>query len=239
MFKRINSLVVFTLIILFANGCSFEDTNTVTDVDGNVYHTVTIGTQVWMVENLKTTKFNDGTPISLVWDDESWWTRSRTPQYCWYNNSITNKNIYGALYNWYAVNTGILAPSGWHVPTDAEWTTLENYLIENGYNFDGTLSENKIGKSMASKFGWNTFAETGTIGDDISKNNSSGFAAQPAGSRSNGFYGIGEYCFWWTSTTSYNSSQAWDRFLNKGGISLGRWNDGDKPWGISVRCIKD
>ena len=103
-------------------------TPNVVDIDGNVYHTVTIGTQVWMVENLKTTKYNDGTAIPLVTDNTAWGALT-TPGYCWYNNdSATYKNTYGALYNWYAVNTGKLAPTGWHVPTDSEWTVLTTYL---------------------------------------------------------------------------------------------------------------
>ena len=100
---------------------------TATDIDGNVYHTVTIGTQIWMVENLKTTRYNDGSPIPFVTDSSSW-SNLTTPGYCWYNNDTTNKNTYGALYNWFAVNTGKLAPTGWHVPTDDEWTTLTTYL---------------------------------------------------------------------------------------------------------------
>ena len=100
----------------------------VTDDDGNVYHSVTIGTQVWMVENLKTTKYNDGTSIPLVTDATDW-HNLLTPGYCWNNNDeATYKATYGALYNWYTVNTGNLCPTGWHVPGDAEWTTLTTYL---------------------------------------------------------------------------------------------------------------
>ena len=101
---------------------------TVSDADGYVYHTVTIGAQVWMVENLKTTKYNDGTAIPLVTDSTAWAILT-IPGYCWYNNdAVTYKATYGALYNWYAVNTGKLAPKGWHVPADAEWTKLITFL---------------------------------------------------------------------------------------------------------------
>jgi len=101
---------------------------TITDIDGNYYTTVTIGTQVWMVENLKTTKYNDGTGIPLVTDNTVWCNLS-TPGYCWYNNDETTyKNPYGALYNWHTVHTGKLCPSGWHVPTDSEWITLTSYF---------------------------------------------------------------------------------------------------------------
>jgi len=97
---------------------------TVTDLDGNVYDTIHIGTQVWLKENLKTTKYNNGTSIPLVKDSAVWCSRT-TPAYCWYyNDSVTYKNPYGALYNWYTVNTGMLCPAGWHVPTDGEWHTL-------------------------------------------------------------------------------------------------------------------
>ena len=112
-------------------GSSYQITTSppnVTDINGNVYHTVMIGNQVWMVENLKTTKYKDGTAIPNVTDNNAWSALS-TPAYCWYNNdAATYKSTYGALYNWYAVNTGKLAPAGWHVATDAEWTKLaENY----------------------------------------------------------------------------------------------------------------
>ncbi len=99
-----------------------------TDKNNNNYTVVKIGNQTWMAENLKTTRFNDGTPIPLVSDNTTWSTLS-TPGYCWYNNDSVNfKDFGGALYNWYAVNTAKLAPPGWHVPTDAEWTTLTNYV---------------------------------------------------------------------------------------------------------------
>ena len=108
----------------------------ITDIDGNVYHTVKKGNQLWTVENLRTTSFNDGRPIQLVTDNVTWASLT-TPAYCWYNNDIYNKSKYGALYNWYAVDTKKLAPKGWHVPTDVEWDILQDYLIANGYNSDG------------------------------------------------------------------------------------------------------
>lgn len=101
---------------------------TVTDVDGNVYQTIGIGSQFWIAENLKTTKYNDGTSIPLVTDNRDW-SLLFTPAYCWYNNDeINNKITYGALYNWYTLNTGKLCPSGWHVPNNTEWAVLASYL---------------------------------------------------------------------------------------------------------------
>ncbi|GEM_PF-853591 len=212
---------------------------TVTDVDGNVYHTVTIGTQTWMVENLKTTKYRDGTSIPNVTDATAW-AALATPAYCWYNNdAATNKSTYGALYNWYAVNTAKLAPTGWHVPTDAEWTTLQNYLIANGYNYDGTTTGNKIAKSMAATTNWSSYTGTGTIGNDLTKNNSSGFTALPGGCRfSNGtFDTIGYYGYWWSSTEG-GTTDAWFRYLYYGGGNLYGGYD-TKSYGFSVRCVRD
>ena len=94
--------------------------NEIIDIDEDVYHSVKIGTQEWMVENLKTTRFNDGTEIPHIIDNDIW-SKLETPGFCWYGNDEKNKNIYGALYNWYAVGTGKLAPAGWRVPSDEEW----------------------------------------------------------------------------------------------------------------------
>lgn len=112
----------------------FKPSKTVTDISGNIYPFVTIGTQVWMGENLRVEKYNDGTPIPFVTDNAVWaanfTNKTKLPMMAWYNNDkathTANKN--GALYNWYAVDTKKLCPTGWHVPTDAEWTTLTTYL---------------------------------------------------------------------------------------------------------------
>lgn len=170
----------------------------VKDADGNRYATVQIGTQTWMLENLKTTKYNDGTAIPNITDITSW-SNLATPSYCWYNNDIYYKNPYGVLYNWYTVNTGKLAPKGWHVPTDNDWTILVNYLIANGYNYDGSIVENKTSKSLASTTGWTLSSKTGTPGAFPDENNSTGFAAPPGGYRANNgrFYDMGKYGVWW------------------------------------------
>jgi len=106
----------------------------VTDIDGNVYRTVQIGNQVWMAENLKTTKYPDGTSISYPGADNTAWQNNTTGAYAWYNNDISWKDSYGALYNWHAVNSDKgLCPPGWHVPSDAEWTQLVDYVVSQGY----------------------------------------------------------------------------------------------------------
>jgi len=209
----------------------------VTDIDGNIYHTVTIGTQTWMVENLKTTKYNDGTSIPYTFDANTWSALS-TPGYCYYNNDAVNKITYGALYNWYTVNTGKLAPTGWHVPTDAEWTTLEDYLIANGYNYDGTTTGNKIAKSLAATTLWNTYTTVGAIGNDLTKNNTSGFAGLPGGYRvGDGSFGyVGGLGSWWSSTQNYTSI-GWFRNLYYDDSNVSRGYDGGQC-GFSVRCVR-
>ena len=222
----------------YGNELNFKTLSVLTDIDGNIYNSVTIGTQVWMVENLKTTKYNDGTSIPLVSDNTAWYDLT-TPGYCFYNNDAANKNTYGVLYNWYAVNTGKLAPIGWHVPTDAEWNTLKNYLIANGYNYDGTTTGDKIAKSLAATTLWKSHTTVGAIGNDLTKNNTSGFAGLPGGLRGNigAFSSIGYYGFW-LSSTQYSADNAWARDLDYYGSSVGRGNYG-KQYGFSVRCVKD
>ena len=137
----------------------------VTDIDENFYETITIGTQEWMAENLKTTKYNDGNDIPDVTDDFEW-SALTTGARSWYdNNEAANKNTYGALYNWYAVSTGKLCPQGWHAPTDQEWSTLENYLAANGYNYDGSTGSNNYALALASVNGWTSSQETGAVGN--------------------------------------------------------------------------
>jgi len=225
----------------YGNEMSFTtmaSSGTVTDINGNVYHTVTIGTQTWMAENLKTTNYNDGTSIPNVTYGTAW-SILTTPGYCFYNNDAAKKTTYGALYNWYTVNTGKLAPTGWHVPTDAEWTTLENYLIANGYNYDGATTGNKIAKSLAATTLWNTYTAVGVIGNDLTKNNTSGFAGLPGGCCLNygPFYGIGSYGCWWSSSGD-RTGGAWYRSLGYYGSNLDRYCY-NKQYGASVRCVKN
>jgi uncharacterized protein (TIGR02145 family) len=196
---------------------------TVSDMDGNAYSTVTIGTQVWMGSNLKTTKYNDGTAIPLVTDNTAW-TNLATPGYCWYNNDATTyKSTYGALYNWYTVNTGKLCPTGWHVPSDSEWTILTTYLG---------------GESVAG----GKLKETGTshwLSPNTAATNTTGFTALPGSYRDfGGWFGGGSIdCYWWSST-EYSTDGAWGRGLNNYSSTVVR-NYYSKRDGFSVRCLKD
>jgi uncharacterized protein (TIGR02145 family) len=212
---------------------------TIIDIDGNIYTTVKIGNQTWMVENFKATKYSDGTAIPLVTDN---WGNLTTPGYCLYNNDTTNKAKYGALYNWYTVNPANpkkIAPAGWHVPTDAEWDILQNYLIANGYNWDGTTTGNKIAKAMATKSDWNASTSAGAIGNDLTKNNASGFSALPGGYRQNNdtFYSQSNYGYWWSSTEN-DTALALHPYLhcNYDYLSRARSN---KRYGFSVRVVRD
>ncbi len=203
------------------------DKNSVTDIDGNTYKTVQIGTQVWMAENLKTAKYNDGTRIPNITDNTQW-TNITTGAWCYNDNNAAKNAKYGKLYNWYAVNPTTngnknVCPTGWHVPTDAEWTVLTDYLggeIVAG----GKLKE--VGTAN-----W--------ISPNTDATNISLFTGLPGGYRHNdGYYSsIGSNGSWWSSTED-NTLAAWYRYL---GYSIGnahRGND-DKKNGLSVRCLRD
>jgi uncharacterized protein (TIGR02145 family) len=214
------------------------------DADGNVYKTVVIGTQTWMAENLRTTKYNDGSRIPYVssegqWTDDPAWAAVHTPAYCYYNYDVKNGTIYGALYNWNAVNTGKLCPTGWHVPTDVEWTTLTQYL---GEDVAGDLL-----REATDKYWNNNFLE-GT-----NPTNATGFTALPGGTfvsivqettpttALEYFSGINAEGSWWTSTEFPDYSARY-RYMagNNSNVSGG---DGTafafKSTASSVRCIKD
>jgi uncharacterized protein (TIGR02145 family) len=214
---------------------------TFTDVDGNVYHTIQIGTQTWMVENLKTTRYRTGEAIGTTTPATKDIYSETTPKYQWaYNGDENMVAKYGRLYTGYAVaDSRNIAPTGWHVASDAEWTTLENYLIANGYNYDSTTTGNKIAKSLAATTDWYTYTGTGCIGNDLTKNNTSGFTALPGGYRANDgtFFGIGNYGYWWSST-EYGTTNAWDRrlYYNNFGLVRGYYT---KSYGFSVRCVRD
>ena len=218
---------------------------TVTDTDGNTYYTVINGSQEWMAENLKTTKYNDGTDIPIVNDGEQWRNLS-TPGMCWYQNDQVNfGNSYGALYNWYVVNTGILCPSGWHVPSDSEWTLLENYLVNNSFNYDGTSDFNKLAKALASTSSWTESIFIGSPGNsDYSiKRNASGFSALAAGIRfgGDGIFGLNNsYGSWWTSSYGFNSNlSAYIRGIRSIKANIEKDDEGNLRKGLSVRCLKD
>jgi len=211
----------------------------VRDIDSNIYNTVRIGTQTWMKENLRVTKYRNGvsigttTPATLDISPES------TPKYQWaFNGNESNAAIYGRLYTYYAATDSLnICPVSWHVPTDADWTTLTDYLTNNGFGYQG--SGNDIGKSMAATSGWNTNAVAGNVGNDQSSNNSSAFTALPGGNRdyAGAFLSSGNFGIWWSSS-EFNSVSSWYQYMYNNNNNVGRGN-GSKSLGLSVRCIRD
>jgi len=194
----------------------------VTDIEGNVYPIVVIGSQTWMKENLKTTKYRNGDAIPNVTDNTAWLNLS-SGAYCWYNNNYgTYGATYGALYNWYTVSDNRnVCPIGWHVPSDGEWTNLTEYL--GGESVAGGKMK-EIGSTH-----WNS-PNTGAT-------NESGFTALPGEERNDLFSSqIGRYGFWWSSSVNTNP---WYRglFYNQSYIYVN--SDCTKNYGFSVRCIKD
>lgn len=213
---------------------------TCTDADNNTYPVVQIGAQVWMAENLKTTTYRDGLNIPNITETTEWLTNT-TGAYCDYENTPeVYSMIYGRLYNWFAVNNSSnVAPDGWHVATDEEWTTLTEYLKANGYNYDGTTTSNNMAKSMAVACGqWieNTFE--GAIGCRLYENNKSGFSALPAGERYNIFDSFLTLGAWWTADEIISTTRAFYRYMQSTGGYVIRGNE-DKKLGYSVRCVQD
>ncbi|MFC2126653.1 FISUMP domain-containing protein [Bacteroidota bacterium] len=236
------------LLIVVVFSCEqdkvIEETNILTDFDGNTYETVVIGNQEWMVENLKVTHYADGTPIPLVEDEGIWDNLGSTDKaYCFYDNSSSNGDIYGALYTWAAAMNGQdgsdnnpsgvqgACPTGWHLPSDAEWKELEMYLGMSQEDADDT-------GWRGTDEGIKLKAESGWI-QDGNGTNESGFTALPGGYRSGGgaFAFDGVAGIWWTSKV-INSDSAWYRSIydNRNNIARNVWI---KNYGYSVRCLKD
>ena len=203
----------------------------VADVEGNLYSTITIGSQVWMAENLRTTRYNDNTVIPNI-TDNSQWISLTTAAYCWYNNDITYKSTLGALYNWYTVSTLQICPTGWHVPSDEEFKILEQTLGMapdqlDGWGWRGT----DVGMQMKDTAGWDA-GGNGT--------NTSDFTALPGGYRygvTGDFYLLTSISYWWTST-AHDADRGWYRRLDStsGGVYRASTS---KKGGKYIRCLKD
>jgi uncharacterized protein (TIGR02145 family) len=217
--KKTLCLLVFALPCFWFTALQAQ---LVKDTDGNVYASTTIGKQIWMVENLKTTKYNDGTPIPLVTNDKAW-QELKSPAYCWLNNDIKNKEIYGALYNWYTVKTKKLCPKGWHVPSNDDWIELTIFLG------DKETAGAKLKESGSTH--WKNPLNVGTNDFD--------FTGLPGGLRlvSGLFpeFGTGR-AVWWSSTGT--TTDAWNRGLSFDSDIIFK-GDENVRYGFSVRCLKD
>lgn len=210
------------------------ETGILSDIEDNEYNTVKIGSQWWMAENLRVTKYNDGEKLKTKAGNFAW-SNLETGAFCWYNNdSLSYANAYGALYNWYAVETEKLCPAGWHVPSHEEWMLLEQELGMDEADLQEWQYRGNIASSIKASYFWN-------IIDDADY---SGFSALPSGFRSDnsdGFMGAYDEAIWWTSTD--NSPVLWDKLpvmraisvrneaIYVSGVSAGE--------GYSVRCLKD
>ena len=206
----------------YGNELDFK-TYSFSDIDNNFYHSVIIGTQTWMVENLKTTHLNNGTAIPLVTNNAQWYILTTTPAYCWYNNDeVSNKMTYGALYNWYSASNANLCPIGWHVPTDAEWTTLIDHLG------GSTGAASKLKETGTTHWGYLNIGAT----------NETGFTAIPAGDRVNdGIFGnLTLGAFIWHS----NELTTWGGQITSISDTPDVYIEPfSKEFGGSVRCVKD
>jgi len=217
--------LIFTTLALLGQPC--PGTPTVTDIDGNIYNTVQIGSQCWTQNNLKTSKYRNGNSIINITDNTQW-SQTNTNNigaWCYYDNNANNGVTFGRLYNWYAVNDSRgICPTGWHVPSFLEWSTIENFLGGDGV----------AGGALKSATGWNL--------PNIGATNSSNFTALPGGHRdpNGGFGGLGYDGYLWTSSIGGwgGGNSSWTRTLNNSnqGFHYGGYGWG---FGFSVRCVRD
>jgi uncharacterized protein (TIGR02145 family) len=258
----VNIKLIF-VVLIFLFGCKKEEDHepeipvdldieiirgTVSDIDGNTYETVVIGGKEWMAENLKTTRYNDGTPIEYPGENATLWTNNNSGAYAWYNNDESSKDMYGAVYNWFAVtNEKLLCPAGWRVPGSDDWAQLVDYLISTYKLSNNQLYAGSVGnrlkscRQVNSPMGptcatsehprWNSH-DTHYGFDDF------GFSALPIGSRNSEgtFNSPVHYVRWW-SADSHDATEAYTRYIT---YDHGRLfgNHRKKNNGNAVRCIK-
>ncbi len=259
-FPRISLLLLLSILTLALAGCKDDkedhapeevNDNTVSDIDGNIYATIVVGEQIWLAENLRATRYRDGSNIEFVGGDTLEWQNNTTGAYAWHENNQENKDSYGALYNWFAINnTRGLCPAGWRVSTPEDWSSLLDYL-HNEYGANNNDSVNPAGNMLKScrqvdspldgdcnttiHPRWEYHASHyGT--DDL------GFGALPGGDRlANGTFGRnGLYGHWWVhDPVNDTDTCASYRYMNfDQGRVFGGQNK-DKKYGLSVRCVKN
>jgi uncharacterized protein (TIGR02145 family) len=220
-----------------SKGTSYGDAKYIVfDATENLYHTIKIGNQTWMLENLKTFKLND---ISILYEQVGEWTAGAQAKMCWYNNqAISNKHIYGGLYNWYAANDPAIAPTGWHVPTAADWDQLITTVNNGNKATAGIVLKEATSAALSSH--WETF-------NGISSTNASGFTALPGGYRRNdnaSYASLGFYGHFWIKGGDMNGTVSYVRLDYNSDIfnvftSATVNNSPTKNYGFSIRCVKD
>jgi uncharacterized protein (TIGR02145 family) len=228
------------LLFILIYSCTKEIEYSIKDIDGNDYNTVMIGTQVWMKENLKTSKYNDGEAIPLILDGTAW-RNLFTEGCCWYENNIADsKKIYGLLYNWHTINTGKLCPKGWHVPTDDEWLQLISFLDPNAL----------LRWPIESYVAGGMLKETGTINwtSPNPATNESGFTALPSGKSISGtsFFDEKEHGNFWATGVRETSPldpgleyYGWHYIMNFDNTEVNSFYDRYFLQLNSIRCIKN
>lgn len=237
-----------------SDGQPCPGTPTVADIDGNIYNTVQIGEQCWTKENMRTTRYANGTNITLNQSNGY----SSSTAYRYIPNNQNNVSTYGYLYNWKAVMgnaspsdanpSGVqgICPSGWHVPSLAEWNQLTSYVSENPTYVCGENSSN-IAKSLSSTVGWNSVTNDCAIGNSVEDNNATGFSALPTGSYfvqilNNSYYytGFGTATrFWCTDQNSNNNGYSISCVFNNANANVSTVSLSYKPDAHSVRCVRN
>ena len=224
-------MIVIIVISFLFTSCekdSISTSNEIVDFDGNVYHSVIIGDQEWLVENLMTTHFNNGSDIKLIIDDNEW-VSNTMPGYCWRNNIKTDESS-SVIYNFYCVNTGKLAPKGWHIPSDEEWKELEVFI---------GMSEQDVDQQYWRGTGLSIFLESMKwFGLPYGTGDIYGFSALPSGGR-NGYSGrFIDGAYWWTSTP-YDDNFTWGREINSDDeFKICRSKQINQS-GFTVRCVRN
>jgi uncharacterized protein (TIGR02145 family) len=239
---RVFFVNLLTAIILITDSCKKSEDNTniappsetVTDLDGNVYNTIKIGSQVWLQENLSVTHYRNGDPVPFIIDNNQW-LAADSGAYSNYNNDAALVSFYGRLYNWYAVNDSrLLSPVGWHIPTDNEWKILELYLGMTTNQADSVFYR---GTTEGGKL-----KESGTVhwtAPNTGATNSTGFNGLPGGYRSNTFLDKSTNGYWWTSSkASFDQAIFRSISYDKSGIVRSTYHM-NETLGLSIRCVKD
>jgi uncharacterized protein (TIGR02145 family) len=232
MISRFWQILIVIPVIAINTQCKRTGSNTVKDIDGNIYHTALIGKHWWMTDNLKTTTYNDGSRLSCI-KDQNIWFRLDSSAYCYYQNNESYADTFGIMYNWFAVNSGKICPDGWRVPTDEDWRYLEGF-VDTKYRIGDTvwlklgLRGYDAGQRLKSTTGW----RPGINGTD-----NFGFCALPGGERLSRFYAGGSSGFWWSSTEASQSSAYYRSLIYS--FELIARDTHPKRMGFSVRCIKN
>lgn len=232
MTSRFCIILMVLIVTVISTQCKRTGRNTVKDIDGNIYHTALIGKYLWMTENLQTTRYNDGSGLPCI-KDQNIWLRSDSAAFCYYQNNESYADTVGIMYNWFAVNSGKLCPDGWRVPTDEDWSYLEGF-VDSRYGIGDTvwlkqgLRGYDAGQRLKATTGW----RPGINGTD-----NFGFNGLPGGERLSRFYGGGSSGFWWSSTEASQSSAYYRSLIYS--FELVARDTHPKRMGFSVRCIKD